>query len=204
LLNSIHAYGGFDKDDGYSGYQDKDSTYFIIGSNGADGCWVNDNHGYSDWWFCRFDKNGEMLLNQSMGTDKTDYGNYIYKSGSNKILAMGVVPSGYFIEGGYLDDDLFLLSLEFSHEVPDTGDSTLTMNPDLVRMGVRIYPNPAKELITVDYPDFLEIRLYDLYGKEMLYSKQKSVDISGLSRGIYIARVYSSNHTFRLVKIIKE
>lgn len=198
------AYGGFDKDDGYSGYQDKDSTYFIIGSNGADGCWVDDNHGYSDWWFCRFDKNGEMFFKQSMGTDKTDYGNYIYKSGSNKILAMGAVPSGFFIEGALLDFDLFLLSLEFSHEVPDTGDSTQTTNPEIVNMGMRIYPNPAKELITIDYPSFLEIRLYDMYGKEMIYSKQKNVDISGLSRGIYIARVYSSDHTFLVVKIIKE
>ncbi|MDX9726331.1 MAG: T9SS type A sorting domain-containing protein [Bacteroidales bacterium] len=222
------AYGGFDKDYGHSGYQDKDGSFFIIGSNGADGCWVDDNHGYSDWWFCRIGKNGEMVFKQSMGTDKTDYGNYMYRSGSNKLLSMGVVPSGIFIDGGLTDFDLFLLSLEFISEIPDTGDSTiitnpdstvittpdstiitnpdstLTTNPDIVNIDMRIYPNPARELITIDHPAFLEIRLYDMNGREMIYSKQKYVDISMLSRGMYIARIYSLDHTFRLVKLLIE
>ena len=42
------------------------------------------------------------------------------------------------------------------------------------------------------------------YETLMIYSKQKYVDISMLSRGMYIARIYSLDHTFRLVKLLIE
>lgn len=59
---------------------------------------------------------------------------------------------------------------------------------------VKIYPNPSTENIYVNYEsDFSVINFINLQGKNVLQSKNKNIDISGLENGIYIAQIMTEN-----------
>jgi len=56
---------------------------------------------------------------------------------------------------------------------------------------LRVYPNPAKELITIELDDLTEVRIYDLKGKKQIeytgnISDKLEMDISNLAKGTYI------------------
>ncbi len=67
---------------------------------------------------------------------------------------------------------------------------------------VNIYPNPAKDFITIENPSGFKnhtaIEIYDLSGqvllkKENLSSSSTAIDISILRRGMYLLRIYDGN-----------
>jgi len=56
---------------------------------------------------------------------------------------------------------------------------------------IRVYPNPAKNRLTVELTDLTEVRIYDMTGKERIEQlgntgNREEVDISGLTKGTYI------------------
>jgi hypothetical protein len=59
---------------------------------------------------------------------------------------------------------------------------------------VKIYPNPSTDNIYLNYEsDFSAINIINLQGKNVLQSKNKNIDISGLENGIYIAQIMTEN-----------
>ncbi|SFZ94589.1 Por secretion system C-terminal sorting domain-containing protein [Flaviramulus basaltis] len=73
-----------------------------------------------------------------------------------------------------------------------------------------LYPNPSKSLVYFKYPlnlSEVKVTLYNIIGKQvktLLVSKNNNVmDISLLSKGIYIARIESENSSISL-KLIKD
>ena len=79
---------------------------------------------------------------------------------------------------------------------------------------VKIYPNPAKEELTVEYtlPDKedAEMQIVDVMGrivisKELPFDKQKeTVDISNLPQGVYVYKVVQDGVMIATGKVIKE
>ena len=80
-------------------------------------------------------------------------------------------------------------------------DSNLGLESILVSNSVQIYPNPATaELnISLTFPKEVDIRIFDLSGKLLVYEANKmienthSVDVSSLSSGIYFLRMNSDS-----------
>ncbi|RZJ31821.1 MAG: T9SS type A sorting domain-containing protein [Flavobacterium sp.] len=74
---------------------------------------------------------------------------------------------------------------------------------------VRVYPNPAKSIVNFSLdPDMIEqIAITDVSGKlvlkEMPHSMSASMNISSLAKGLYFAKITSSDKE-KIVKIIKE
>ncbi len=68
---------------------------------------------------------------------------------------------------------------------------------------VNVYPNPTTDFVTID-SDTESVRyvLYTLSGKQLLTGAGKEVDMSGLSSGIYILRVYAGD-ILQSVKVMK-
>lgn len=57
-----------------------------------------------------------------------------------------------------------------------------------------IYPNPSLSTINIDFNErFLSINIIDIQGKNVLQSKQKTIDINGLENGIYIVQIVTEN-----------
>jgi hypothetical protein len=56
---------------------------------------------------------------------------------------------------------------------------------DVDKVTFSIYPNPAREEITVEMEEAAEFVVYDVYGKKVIMSKSNKIDISGLATGVY-------------------
>ena len=68
---------------------------------------------------------------------------------------------------------------------------------------VRIYPNPSNGTFVIDLKDNdnnSEVRLFDLTGREIFYSKENSgliyVDAQGLNAGMFVVEVRTGNNVF--------
>lgn len=75
-----------------------------------------------------------------------------------------------------------------------------------IKEQVVVYPNPVTRLLFVDGVDekSLEISIWTLDGKMLKQVRaQKSIDLTGLAQGLYIARVEGKNFSYQ-VKIVKE
>ena len=74
-----------------------------------------------------------------------------------------------------------------------------------------IYPNPAKDLLQVDFPGLngnLTVQIFDIHGKlvqakSLTAGSSKSIDISSLSKGVYVIQLHSELHTEQH-KLIKQ
>jgi hypothetical protein len=77
------------------------------------------------------------------------------------------------------------------------------------RPGIKIWPNPATENITIDFGDIplysaTVISISDLQGRELIrHSGTGTTDISALQPGIYIVRVSCGNKTIGFGKLLK-
>lgn len=68
---------------------------------------------------------------------------------------------------------------------------------------VRIYPNPAKNHITIDGENIASIAIYDLMGREQaLFHNSGSLDISKLCNGVYTTVITSVTGERRVDKIM--
>ncbi len=68
-----------------------------------------------------------------------------------------------------------------------------------------VVPNPAIEMISIQTDiDFFEIKIIDIFGKTVLNSKVKNIDISELVNGIYIVTIHSKENQYSAIKLIKE
>ena len=83
-----------------------------------------------------------------------------------------------------------------------------TEKPILPTRLINIYPNPAKDKISLDLPsNNASIKIYDQKGKltkqVQVTSKKQSIDVSELDRGIYYVEINSSDK-INILKIILE
>jgi len=68
----------------------------------------------------------------------------------------------------------------------------------------KIYPNPVKNLLTIDWPFFSSAVLHDLSGKRILSTSDSVLDMSSLSRGLYILTIKDIYLVTHRIKVIKE
>ncbi len=73
---------------------------------------------------------------------------------------------------------------------------------------VQVFPNPAKDIINIESEkEIKQIKIYDLRGNVMLIIKEpennKRIDISNLSKGVYIGVVILKDNRDYKVKIVK-
>lgn len=86
------------------------------------------------------------------------------------------------------------------------GACTTEIN-ELSLSNIRIYPNPADNLLTIENPEFEEItiQIIDIAGKVVLTSKfnsSKTIDISYINQGIYLVYIHNGGHITSIIKLI--
>ena len=61
-----------------------------------------------------------------------------------------------------------------------------------------VYPNPASNVVQVNFSheQIIEIKLYNLLGKEIISTKEKKIDVSNLQNGIYFINVKKGEAVF--------
>ena len=60
---------------------------------------------------------------------------------------------------------------------------------------LNIYPNPANNKIISDANDVLDVKLFDVLGKQIFASKQNQIDVSNLPDGVYFIQVQTNTST---------
>ena len=109
----------------------------------------------------------------------------------------------YGFDGANADGslDIYLDNIYFYTGSPLSTDKNNIVN-------VSLYPNPAKGTLNISAKNTIEnATIYNVLGKKIksftVNAKTSSLDVSGLSRGIYILK-YTANNAVGSMKFIKE
>lgn len=67
------------------------------------------------------------------------------------------------------------------------------------------YPNPTENIVTFNYDGDITITVYDILGKEILVSNEKSISLVNYKSGVYIFKIQDySNQKIKTIRIIKK
>ncbi|RUA31204.1 MAG: hypothetical protein DSY76_01670, partial [Bacteroidetes bacterium] len=122
----------------------------------------------------------------------------------------GFAIVGYTYSFGAGGSDAFFLKLK------PNGDITVSNGfaPEIKELGIRFYPNPAKENITIDFKNTLiqdaELIIYNNLGQKLRsYSLQKQqseikIVLTGVKSGIYYCELRANKKTIGTGRFIKE
>ena len=84
-------------------------------------------------------------------------------------------------------------------------DFSLSNNEIIEENNLLIYPNPSASIINIKSSGNVTSTIYDITGKKVLYTKSKIIDISNLSKGIYLIKIKDEiNNSIETKKIIKK
>lgn len=104
---------------------------------------------------------------------------------------------------------------QMGYGIPDFGDALdalllLSVEEQIQDYHFALYPNPVSNQINISFPknsESAEFKLYNILGEKILQTNistlKNSIDVSGLSSGMYIASITSNNKTTSY-KIIKK
>ena len=88
---------------------------------------------------------------------------------------------------------------------PGAPNSVLGIDKSILEKSIYIYPNPVKDILTIDSKiQLTKVEIYSILGKKVkvILSDFKSIQAHDLSHGIYIVKIYSNN-SFLVKKILK-
>lgn len=116
-------------------------------------------------------------------------------------------------EGGALNyfngtiDDLKIYNYALSEsEVSDLYNTqTLAVTETKTKSTVVVYPNPASDIINIETKNLIkDIEIISAEGKTLLHSKEKTINISRLNKGMYFVKITDSHGNTATQKIIKK
>lgn len=61
-----------------------------------------------------------------------------------------------------------------------------------INQEVGIYPNPSLGRITIKMTGFQSVEIYDMLGRKLISSQDATIDLAGLSQGVYVAKIFNS------------
>jgi hypothetical protein len=66
-------------------------------------------------------------------------------------------------------------------------------------ISLKLYPNPSTGIISINTETSVNVSIVDVTGKVVFVAaevtKDKNIDLSGLQKGVYLARISSENGT---------
>ncbi|MDO5970038.1 T9SS type A sorting domain-containing protein, partial [Flavivirga aquimarina] len=81
---------------------------------------------------------------------------------------------------------------------------TLAVNDEYAFQKAQVYPNPVENMLNIKHvSDLISIKVYNNLGEQVLQSKTNRIDVSHLSKGLYILKIKTSQGT-ETKKIIKK
>ena len=112
-----------------------------------------------------------------------------------------------YVTGNYYKVYAVDKAFNYSNELV-ISDATLSLN-DTIISGFKLYPNPAKDFITITsnaQNEIATVQVFDLLGKEVINTKIQNnrLNVSNLSKGMYILKINSVNGNGITKKVIIE
>ncbi len=154
----------------------------------------------------------QYTINAGCGTGGsiTPNGPTTVNAGDSKTFTF-TANSGYLLDSVFVDNSYnaaasvsgsyTFSNVQGNHTIYAKFKNTVSTQP-ADKSGIVVYPNPTSGPITVDCPASLSqfvICIYDLVGKKVFETKEKTFDISHLPKGAYVIRV--NGKTAKIVKL---
>lgn len=153
-----------------------------------------------------FEKQGSTFPdeNKSYTFSNNDGSSILFSKSSSRLVGQKV-PSGIVDVVGIVSEYQGNYQL-LARSINDITKSTATSVSSLYKTDIKIYPNPANKKIKIESDETIkEVRVFDLYGKEILvnYNASGEIGLNEFSPGIYILQVVTSNNDLIRQKFIK-
>ena len=74
---------------------------------------------------------------------------------------------------------------------------------DIASLGIVVYPNPTKDIITIETRLEIDVEVYDIMGKMIVNQNSKRIDMSNYTKGMYNLVIIHNNKRFN-TKVIKQ
>jgi len=186
------ALGGYGNDHAQSVQQTADGGYIVFGfitSNDGD---VSGNNGYMNYWIVKLSSQGVIQWQKALGGSGQEGFNAIPDAvdGAHSIQQttdLGYVLAGYSKSN---DGDVSGNHGGFDYWVVKLANPLST--DDFLSKSVSVYPNPASERVFVHTgtdSNLVQLSLYGLLGQLLRTTKENSISVSELPKGVYFLQV---------------
>lgn len=130
---------------------------------------------------------------------------------NNSAIANAITPLKAFMQADMIDDAMPAFTNVIDRNsaavtAPSSFSFATLSTKDVELTGVHVYPNPVKNVATITGVTTIEtVELININGQHVLHntSNLQTIDMSGLSSGIYFARI-KTGLGFKTVKLIKD
>ncbi len=184
-----------------------DAVEFVYEMNKSDGNAIINNH-----IFYRFDFDLERI-NNKLTIDKVTFKDkctsYFIARNVIDVLDSDFNPNAE----GYVDlnvnENLDMSCSSFSRPAPQANNKTKTAKTEVAETQTKLYPNPNNGAFTITFGKQhknVNIEVFDIYGKSVYKATtaepSASLNIQGISGGMYIVKLSSDNYaeTLKFVK----
>ncbi len=90
-----------------------------------------------------------------------------------------------------------------SLQVIVVGTGSLNVNENNLDNHFKIYPNPTSDNFTIEMENEIKlVEIYSLQGQKVLTSNSKNIDVSNVSKGMYLVRIEDENNAVSTQKLI--
>ena len=136
-----------------------------------------------------------IILNApAFGNTAIGYANGVLESTNNAVhqtsFTVQTGKSGFELSG----------TMDFSYVTVGINEQNKNKAP------LKVYPNPANDILFVECEEFSTIKMYDMMGKEILSQQgngKTAVNINHLPKGVYIINVFSERKVMGNTKVVK-
>lgn len=142
------------------------------------------------------------------GTTAKIYHNGVERASGNK-SAWNTQNSNFFLGGNY---DISVDDLKIYNRVLTPTEITNLYNYNSLlatddfnspNLKATIFPNPASDYFIIETDNELSsIAIYSLQGQKVMATTSKTINISGLSKGVYLVRIEDQNNAVSTQKLI--
>lgn len=193
------SFGGSLGDVAQSVQLTSNGEYVICGQSFSDDGDVLGNHGSSDSWVLKLNSVGDLIWQKSLGGSDQDAGSHIEQTSDQGFIVTGFSQS--------TDGDLTSNNGLSDYWVVKLSPETNFLSEDK-KLKLKLYPNPTtnKLTITADKVVNASIKIVNVQGEQVMSakmsSKEQSIDISSLSKGVYTIRF--DDRRLPALSVIKE
>ena len=186
----------------------KDSTISYLGSEAY---YFLDSVGvypvtHIDAWDAGPDKHINLGDSVQVGNTCSDYSIFKWVTSTNSTTYLSDSTMPQIWSKPPLTTTYYVTKTQGSIVFQDTVTVYVTNPSNIVKLNnisgvIKIYPNPAKNVIHIDSRNIDEIKLLDVLGNEVIIATDNEIDISNLINGLYFVSVNTRENNY-IQKII--
>ncbi len=199
--------GGQGQEGFFNVYEDNNQNLYIGGTSNSNisGDKTENSKGNYDYWIVKTDSSGDILWDKTIGglNDEFLY-SMLYKVSDDSLILGG--PSKSNISGDKTQNSRG----EYDYWVVKLTSENLATN-NLFVNNIKLYPNPTKKTITLDFIEKyenIEITVTNILGQivqKLNFNTISSIDLDlNDEKGIYFVKILSENNEKIIFKVIKE